>query len=102
MSTDPNVLVLHEDHLKTLLAEAAEAGADKALAKVGLGDKNALADMTILRSVAGGIREAKTEVWRTIGRQLLRLMITGLLFAAAVKLFGPQIAASWVGKALAP
>lgn len=63
-----------EDDLKILLEHAAEAGAKRALASVGLHDENAGKDVHDLRLLIDG--------WRTTKRTVLDVIIKWLTIAA--------------------
>lgn len=79
------VIQITEAELKTMLAEVAEAGAERALSKVGLSDAEAGRDVRDLRDLMSVWREAKREA----GRTAVRILVTGLLalIAAAVWLY---------------
>ena len=70
-------VVMPEDEFEQLLELAAERGAAKALANVGLDGEDAAGDVRDLRSLLGGIRLAK----RTAVQTAVRLLTTGLLLA---------------------
>ncbi len=75
-----------EDEFEELMELAAERGAKRALANVGLIDEHAANDIRDLRSLLGAFRMAKHTAWSTV----IRLITTGLLIAlmagAAIKL----------------
>lgn len=79
-----------EEEFEELLELAAERGAKRALANVGLVDEGAANDIRDLRSLLGAFRAAKHTAWSTI----VRLVTTGLLLALMaglaikLKLFG--------------
>lgn len=66
-----------EEEFEELLELAAERGAKRALADVGLVDEGAAGDIRDLRSLLGALRVAKHTAWSTI----VRLVTTGLLLA---------------------
>ncbi len=72
--------------LRALLCDAAEEGARKVLDHLGLGDDNASEDVRLMRDIARGVREAKREVWRTIGKGLVWLVAGGVVFWATQKM----------------
>jgi len=79
-----------EDEFEELMELAAERGAKRALANVGLIDEHAANDIRDLRSLLGAFRMAKHTAWLTV----IRLITTGLLLALMagvaikLKLFG--------------
>jgi len=79
-----------EEDFEELMELAAERGAKRALANVGLIDEHAANDIRDLRSLLGAFRMAKHTAWSTV----IRLITTGLLLALMVglaiklKLFG--------------
>jgi hypothetical protein len=79
-----------EDDFEELMELAAERGAKRALANVGLIDEHAANDIRDLRSLLGAFRMTKHTAWSTV----IRLITTGLLIALMagvaikLKLFG--------------
>lgn len=78
--------------LQSLLEEAAEKGAEKALTRVGLGDDNAGADIRDLRDWLKACRLIKSEALRTAvsiaTKTLIMAVIIGLAYLAGVKIGG--------------
>jgi hypothetical protein len=78
--------------IKSLLELAAEKGAEKALAKVGLGDADAGADIRDLRDWLKACRVIKSEALRTAvsvaTKTLIMAAIIGLAYLAGVKVGG--------------
>jgi uncharacterized protein DUF6127 len=79
-----------EDEFEAMLARAAEQGARRALADVGLDGPEAAIDIHDLRTLLESLRMARRTAWQTI----VRLITTGLLLAliagiaVKLKLFG--------------
>ena len=65
--------------LNALLEKAAECGARRALAAIGLCDEKAAGDMRDLRGVLEAFRLAKSTAWTTIVR-----LVTAAIFAAII------------------
>ena len=94
--TPPNMrdgmVVMPREEFEKLLEQAAERGARRALADVGLDGEDAAADIRELRGLLEAFNTAKHTAWQT----LIRITTTGLILAlmagAAVKLkfFGGQ------------
>jgi hypothetical protein len=82
-STKDGHVVMPEDEFEQLLELAAERGAKRALADVGLVDEHAANDIRDLRSLLGAFRVAKHTAWSTI----VRLVTTGLLLALMAGVF---------------
>lgn len=74
-------ITIDSDHLETLLDQAAERGAKKALERVGLHDDMAGKDISDLRTLIDGWRDIKRTVvnaivkWTTVG--ILGLIAAG-------------------------
>ncbi len=87
---DAGFVRMPEDEFEELMELAAERGAKRALANVGLIDEHAANDIRDLRSLLGAFRMAKHTAWSTV----IRLITTGLLIALMagvaikLKLFG--------------
>ena len=94
--TPPNMrdgmVVMPREGFEKLLEQAAERGARRALADVGLDGEDAASDIRELRGLLEAFNTAKHTAWQT----LIRITTTGLILAlmagAAVKLklFGGQ------------
>ncbi|WP_317705562.1 DUF6127 family protein [Methylomarinovum caldicuralii] len=94
--TPPNMrdgmVVMPREEFEKLLEQAAERGARRALADVGLDGEDAAHDIRELRGLLEAFNTAKHTAWQT----LIRITTTGLILAlmagAAVKLklFGGQ------------
>ena len=81
-----------EEEFEELLELAAERGAKKALADVGLVDEHAANDIRDLRSLLGAVRMAKRTAWQTVVRLITTGLILALIAGVAIKLklFGGQ------------
>jgi hypothetical protein len=75
-----------DDALRTLLEEASEQGASKALARCGLQDEHAGADIAELRTLLDAWRDTKLTARRTAVRWLIRAALTAIAIGLAVKL----------------
>ncbi len=86
------MVVMPREEFEKLLEQAAERGARRALADVGLDGEDAASDIRELRGLLEAFNTAKHTAWQT----LIRITTTGLILAlmagAAVKLklFGGQ------------
>lgn len=80
------MVVMPRDEFEELLARAAERGARRALADVGLDGEDAAHDIRELRGLLEAFNAAKHTAWQTV----IRLVTTGFLLAlvagAAIKL----------------
>jgi hypothetical protein len=72
--------------LRALVEEACDIGARRALARMGLEDAAALADMHELRTLLEAWRDVKKTARRTLTGWLIKLALFGLLLGALVKL----------------
>ena len=81
-----------EEEFEELLELAAERGAKRALADVGLVDEHAADDIRDLRSLLGAVRVAKRTAWQTVVRLITTGLILALIAGAVIKLklFGGQ------------
>jgi len=79
-------LVMPEEEFEQLLELAAERGAKRALADVGLVDADAASDIRDLRSLLGAVRMAKRTAWQTVVRLLTTGLILALIAGIAIKL----------------
>ena len=81
-----------EEEFEELLELAAERGAKRAQADVGLVDEHAADDIRDLRSLLGAVRVAKRTAWQTVVRLITTGLILALIAGAAIKLklFGGQ------------
>jgi len=88
---DGNV-IMPEQEFEELLELAAQRGAKKALADVGLVDEHAANDIRDLRSLLGAFRVAKHTAWSTVVRLITTGLILALMAGVAIKLklFGGQ------------
>ena len=75
-----------EDEFEELMELAAERGAKRALANVGLIDEHAANDIRDLRSLLGAFRMAKHTAWSTIIRMITTGLILALMAGVAIKL----------------
>ena len=76
-------LQLTRDELNTLIEDASERGAKKALKMVGLGDDKAMHDILEIRSLVEAWRLVKTTTIATVAR----VVAAGILAAIAAYFF---------------
>ncbi|QWC58340.1 hypothetical protein F7D01_07330 [Erythrobacter sp. 3-20A1M] len=72
--------------LRAIVEEASDLGADRALARMGLGDAKAQGDLGELRELLGAWRDAKKSAWKAMLAWLLRGLTALLLIGLAVRL----------------
>jgi len=75
-----DVLNLRSEDLDELLISAAEKGAERALAALGLENGHAAKDIRDLRGLIEAWRQARQTAWQT----LIKLLTTGILVALIV------------------
>ena len=75
-----DVLNLRSEDLDELLIRAAEKGAERALAALGLENGHAAKDIRDLRGLIEAWRQARQTAWQT----LIKLLTTGILVALIV------------------
>lgn len=72
--------------LRAVIEEASEAGAARALARIGLHDDRAGPDIVELRQLIQGWRDAKRSVISAVLTWIVRAGVAALLVAIAAKL----------------
>jgi hypothetical protein len=77
--------------LNALLERAAARGATVALAKLGLDDTHARADVDELRSLLSAWRDTKTEVWKTVVKWGTMTFLVLIGFVVSAKLGIPAL-----------
>ena len=88
-----DMLNLRPEDLNELLNRAAERGAERALASLGLENGHAAADIRDLRGLIEAWREARQTAWQTTVKVLTTGVLAALLVGIAIKLRllgGPQ------------
>ena len=84
-STKDGFVAMPLDEFEELLELAAERGARRALADVGLVDENAAQDVRELRSLLGALQVAKRTALQTAVRLFTTGLVLALMAGAAVK-----------------
>ena len=77
--------------LRDLVEEASGAGAERALAALGLKDEQARRDMDDLRELLRAWRDAKRSAWKAVVAWTVRILLALLVAGMAVKL-------GWIGR----
>ena len=88
-----NMLLLRKEDFDELLDRAAERGAERVLAHLGLENGHAARDIGELRSLLEAWRDARRTAWQTAVKVLTTGILAALLVGAAIKLRligGPQ------------
>lgn len=80
-----------ENDLQGLLEQASEAGAQRALARLGLDDASAAKDMTELRELLSAWRDAKRSARKAAIAWIVKMGLAMLLIGIAVKLGLPGL-----------
>ena len=81
-----DILNLRPDDLDELLTRAAERGAERALACLGLENGHAAADIRDLRGLIDAWRDARRTAWQTAVKVVTTGVLAALLVGAAIKL----------------
>ena len=90
---NPSVLSMRQEDLDELLTRAAERGAERCLAHLGLENGHAARDIGELRELLEAWRDARRTAWRTVIKVATTGILATLLVGAAIKLNimgGPQ------------
>ena len=88
-----NMLLLRKEDFDEMLDRAAERGAERVLAHLGLENGHAARDIGELRSLLEAWRDARRTAWQTAVKVLTTGILAALLVGAAIKLRligGPQ------------
>lgn len=89
----PSVLSMRQEDLDELLTRAAERGAERCLAHLGLENGHAARDIRELRDLLDSWRDARHTAWQTVIKVATTGILASLLVGAAIKLKlmgGPQ------------
>ena len=81
-----NMLLLRKEDFDELLDRAAERGAERCLAHLGLENGHAARDIRDLRDLIEAWREARHTAWQTFIRVLTTGILAALLVGTAIKL----------------
>lgn len=85
MEHDDGRRILHKDDLKTLMREAARAGATEAMERLGL-DEKSKEDIAEMRDLLKLWRDARSEILRTLIKLATTLAFTALVAGVAIKM----------------
>ncbi len=72
--------------LRAIVEEASELGAQRVLGRMGLDDDNAQGDLTELRQLLRAWRDAKSTAWREAVNWIVRGALALLLVGIAVRM----------------
>ena len=81
-----DVISLHKEDLDDLLTRAAERGAERCLAHLGLENGHAARDIRELRDLLEAWCEARHTAWQTIIKVATTGLLAVILVGAAIKL----------------
>ncbi len=81
-----NILLLRREEFDDLLDRAAERGAERALAHLGLENSHAAKDIRELRDLLQAWRDARRTAWQTTVKVVTTGILAALLVGAAIKL----------------
>ena len=81
-----NMLLLRKEDFDDLLDRAAERGAERCLAHLGLENGSAAKDIRDLRDLLDALRDARRTVWRTVIKLVTTGILAALMVGAAIKL----------------
>lgn len=81
-----NMLLLRKEDFDELLDRAAERGAERVLAHLGLENGRAARDIGELRSLLDAWRDARRTAWQTAVKVVTTGILAALLVGAAIKL----------------
>lgn len=85
--TDPEAAIaLRPEDLDDLLTRAAERGAERCLAHLGLENGHAARDIRELRDLLEAWRDARRTAWQTTIKVITTGILAALLVGAAIKL----------------
>jgi hypothetical protein len=81
-----NMLLVRREDFDELLSRAAERGAERVLAHLGLENGRAARDIGELRSLLDAWRDARRTAWQTTVKVVTTGILAALLVGAAIKL----------------
>ena len=81
-----NMLLLRREDFDDLLDRAAERGAERCLAHLGLENGHAAKDIRELRDLLEAWRDARRTAWQTAVKVITTGILAALLVGAAIKL----------------
>ena len=81
-----DTLLMRKEDFEELLNGAAERGAERALARLGLENGHAARDIRELRELLEAWRDARRTAWRTTIKVVTTAILAMLLVGAAIKL----------------
>ena len=81
-----DTLLMRKEDFEELLNGAAERGAERALARLGLENGHAARDIGELRELLEAWRDARRTAWRTVIKVATTGILATLLVGAAIKL----------------
>ena len=81
-----NMLLLRKEDFDDLLDRAAERGAERCLAHLGLENGHAAKDIHDLRDLLEAWRDARRTAWQTTVKVVTTGILAALLIGAAIKL----------------
>lgn len=81
-----NMLLLRKEDFDELLDRAAERGAERCLAHLGLENGSAAKDIRELRDLLEAWRDARRTAWQTTVKVVTTGVLAALLVGAAIKL----------------
>jgi hypothetical protein len=85
-STSESMVSLPQDDFEVLLDRAAERGAERVLAHLGLENGHAARDIRELRDLLWAWRDARRTAWQTTVKVITTGILAALLVGAAIKL----------------
>jgi hypothetical protein len=83
---EPEMLTFRKDDFDDLLNSAAERGAERVLARLGLENGHAARDIGELRELLEAWRDARRTAWRTTIKVVTTAVLAILLVGTAIKL----------------
>lgn len=81
---DPGAICLRPAELQQLLEDAAEQGAKRTLARLGIDDEKAVQDLREVRDLLSALRVARRVAWETIVRAVTVALLAALVAGAAL------------------
>ena len=85
-ATTESMVLLRQEDLDRMLEQAAERGAQRCLAQLGLENGHAARDIRDLRDLLEAWRDAQRTAWQTVIRVVTTGILAALLLGAAIKL----------------
>lgn len=85
LATYKNMLFIHSEDFEKMLNRAAERGAERCLAQLGLENGSAARDIRELRDLLEAWRDARRTFWQTVVKVITTAVLALIVAGVAIK-----------------